>query len=241
MQETLDPTTLIFIALAVFVAWRLRSVLGQKTGQEQPPSDPFRRDRKPAADKDAPAPAAPRKGDANVVRMPGLDRPPVPAGNPWAGIAEPDTPMAKALDAVAAAEPGFDAPGFVEGSKMAYEMIVLAFAGGDRKALKDLLSKDVYEGFEAEISRREKDGHKVQTTFVSIDRAKIVSVDVRGRVAQITVDFASKLITATRDESGAVIDGDAGGVVDVNDIWTFARTLGSRDPNWQLVATESGQ
>lgn len=240
MQETLDPTTLIFIALAIFVAWRLRSVLGQKTGHEQPPVDPFRRERKPA-EKEGAAPAAPRKADANVVRMPGLDRPAVPAGDRWAGITEPDTPIAKGLDAIDAAEPGFDAKGFVEGSKMAYEMIVLAFAAGDRKALKDLLSKDVYEGFEAEISRREKEGHKVQTTFVSIDRAKIVSVDVRGRVAQVTVDFASKLITVTRDASGAVIDGDAGAVVDVNDIWTFARTLGSRDPNWQLVATESGQ
>lgn len=240
MQETLDPTTLIFIALAIFVAWRLRSVLGQKTGHEQPPTDPFRRDRKPAAEQD-PQRTGPRKADANVVRMPGTERAPVPAGNRWAGIAEPDTPVARGLDAIAAGEPGFDAQGFVEGSKMAYEMIVLAFAGGDRKALKDLLSKDVYEGFEAEIARREREGHKVQTTFVSIDRARIVGVEVRGRVAQVTVEFASKLITVTRDAAGAVVDGDPEAVVDVNDIWTFARTLGSRDPNWQLVATESGQ
>jgi predicted lipid-binding transport protein (Tim44 family) len=120
-------------------------------------------------------------------------------------------------------------------------MIVTAFAQGDRKTLKNLLSKDVYEGFEKAIAEREKRGEQVETTFVSIDKAEIGGVDVRNRVAQVTVRFLSKLITATRNAEGAVIDGSAEAVVDVTDVWTFARTLGTRDPNWQLVATEAGQ
>src|SRR3712207_65660 len=136
MQDSLDITTIIFLALAVFVIWRLRSVLGQKTGHERPPFDPFSR-REP-----------PRPGTAeadNVVRLPGVgaERPPASAAEPapdrWKGIAEPDTAVARGLDVIAKQEPGFDVRGFIEGAKMAYEMIVTAFAQGDRKTLKGLL------------------------------------------------------------------------------------------------------
>jgi predicted lipid-binding transport protein (Tim44 family) len=238
MQDTFDLTTIIFLALAVFVIWRLRSVLGQKTGREQPPLDPFARREPP----EAPRAAAPAD---NVVRLPtgAVERPAAaaPAADRWAGLAEPQSPVAQGLDEIARIEPDFDARGFVEGAKQAYEMIVTAFAQGDRKTLKNLLSKDVYEGFDRAIAEREKRGEKVETTFVSIDRAEIVGVDVRTRVAQVTIRFLSKLITATRNAEGAVIDGSPEAVVDVTDVWTFARTLGTRDPNWQHVATEAGQ
>lgn len=230
----MDLTTLVFIGLAIFVAWRLRSVLGEKTGAEQPPQDPFGRRERPVA----------QDAEGKVVRLPGADRPaqpaPVAPGERWKGFAEPGTPVAQGLDAIAAAEP-FDAREFVEGAKMAYEMIVTSFAAGDRKTLKPLLAKDVYEGFDAAISEREREGHKVETTFVSIDEARITTVEVRNRVAQVTVRFVSSLITATRDKTGAVIDGSPEAVVSVTDLWTFSRTLGSRDPNWLLVATEGGQ
>src|SRR5690606_29637741 len=115
MQESFDITTLIFIVLAVFVIWRLRSVLGQKTGNEQPPFDPLsRRD------------SAMRPGNApseqdNVVRLPGANdsRPAaaVPPEERWKGIAEPGTPKAQALDEMARIEPSFDAHVFLEGAK----------------------------------------------------------------------------------------------------------------------------
>ena len=240
MQDSFDITTLIFIVLAVFVVWRLRSVLGQKTGSEQPPFDPVSR-------RDAPLRpgTASADQDTNVVRLPGANgsRPAaeVPPGERWKGIAEPGTPTAQALDTIGRAEPSFDAPDFLEGAKAAYEMIVTAFAQGDRKILKDLLSKEVYEGFERAITERERRGEKVETTFVSIDKAEIAGAEVHGKTGQVVVRFLSKLITATRDASGAVVDGSPEVVADVTDVWTFARTLGSRDPNWQLVATEAGQ
>jgi predicted lipid-binding transport protein (Tim44 family) len=120
-------------------------------------------------------------------------------------------------------------------------MIVGAFAEGERRSLKNLLSRDVYDGFETAISEREKRGETVETRFVSIDQADIVGAELRGRSAQVTVRFVSKLVSATRNKSGAVIDGNAEGVTDVTDVWTFARDISSRDPNWKLVATEAGQ
>jgi predicted lipid-binding transport protein (Tim44 family) len=242
MQDAFDITTLIFLGLAVFVIWRLRSVLGQKTGREQPPLDPFSRREPPVA----PRNAAP-EGD-NVVRLPGAaPERPIPAAQAelaadrWAGVAEPGSAAARGLDEIAHIEPGFDARAFIDGAKVAYEMIVTAFARGDRKTLKNLLSRDVFDGFERAITERERRGEKAETTFVSIDKAEIAGVEARNRVAQITVRFLSKLITATRDAAGKVVDGSPEAVVDVTDVWTFARALGTRDPNWQLVATEAGQ
>jgi predicted lipid-binding transport protein (Tim44 family) len=240
MQDSFDITTLIFIVLAVFVIWRLRSVLGQKTGSEQPPFDPV--SRRDAPLRPGPAPA---DQDNNVVRLPGTNgsRPAaeVPPGERWKGIAEPGTPTAQALDQIGRAEPSFDAANFLEGAKSAYEMIVTAFAQGDRKTLKDLLSREVYEGFERAITERERRGEKVETTFVSIDKAEMAGAELQGKNAQVVVRFLSKLITATRDASGTVVDGSLETVADVTDVWTFARDLASRDPNWKLVATEAGQ
>ena len=239
--DQLDVTTVVFLALAIFVIWRLRSVLGQKTGHEQPPVDRFSR-------REQPEPPRPNAGPTdNVVRLPTGQAPaapmppPVPPQDRWAGIAPPDSPLAKGLDEIVKAEPGFDPRTFVEGSKSAYEMIVMAFAQGDVATLRTLLAKDVFDGFERAIKDRESRKEKVETTFVSIDEAKIVGAEARNRMGQVTVRFASKLITATRDAAGQVIDGSPEVVVDNIDVWTFARTLGARDPNWQLVATEADQ
>ena len=112
---------------------------------------------------------------------------------------------------------------------------------GDRRTLKNLLSREVYDGFEAAIKEREKRGETVETRFVSIDKADIAAAEMRGRTAQVTVRFVSQLISVTRDKDGNVIDGNADKVTDVTDVWTFARDVSSRDPNWKLVATEAGQ
>jgi predicted lipid-binding transport protein (Tim44 family) len=241
MQNVFDIYTIIFLALAVFIFLRLRSVLGQRTGRERPPYDPYsaREPVRPATEK--------------VVTLPPRTAEPVaapktieaaPAAEPearWKSIAEQGTPLAAALDAIAAADSSFDAKHFVAGARAAYEMIVTAFAEGDRRSLKNLLSRDVYDGFDGAIGEREKRGEKAETTFVSIDKAEIVGVEVRNQVAHMMVRFVSQLITATRNAEGAVVDGSPEAVVEVTDVWTFARPIGSRDPNWQLVATEAGQ
>lgn len=229
-----DIYTIIFLALAVFIFLRLRNVLGQRTGSERP----YER-----INRDAPRPA----DNSNVVPLPGtvIDQTPVtpgetrPLSDRWKGIAEPGTPLAAGLDAVAAQDASFDAQHFLTGARSAYEMIVQAFAGGDRRALKDLLSKDVYDSFDAAIRAREQAGQTTETRFVSIDKSEFVSAEQRDRIANLTIRFVSQMITVTRDKSGTVVDGSSDKVTDVTDIWTFARDTSSRDPNWKLVRTES--
>ena len=167
-------------------------------------------------------------------------RPAEPAER-WKGIAEAGSAVAAGLDAIAREDKTFDAKHFVAGARAAYEMIVLAYAEGDRRALKNLLSRDVYDGFEAAIRERESKGETVETRFVAIDKSDITGAELRGRTAHVTVRFVSQLISVTRDKSGNVIEGSPEKVTDVTDVWTFARDLSSRDPNWKLVATEAGQ
>ena len=149
--------------------------------------------------------------------------------------------MAGGLDAIVGADKTFDAKHFIAGARAAYEMIVLAFAQGDRRALKNLLSREVYDGFEGAIREREERGETVETRFVAIEKADITGAELRGRTAQIRVRFVSQLVSVTRDKSDNVIDGSPDKVTDVTDVWTFARDISSRDPNWKLVATEAGQ
>jgi predicted lipid-binding transport protein (Tim44 family) len=154
-------------------------------------------------------------------------------------LVEPDSHAIEGLAAIAAVEPGFDPRGFLAGAKSAYEMIVTAFAKGDRATLRRLLADDVYESFAHAIGEREARGDRVEMTFVSLEKVLIDDAQAKGNLAQVTVRFLSKLITATYDKTGAVIDGSPERVVDMTDIWTFAREIGSRDPNWRLVATET--
>lgn len=240
-MQNFDILTLVFVGLAIFVIYKLRSVLGTRTGTEKPPMDMF--DRRPPADQQGEGPAA--NNASNVVPMPNMRRDaPAATAEPearLAGLVAKDSPAHAGLIGIMGDDPAFDPGEFLGGAKAAYEMIVLAFANGDRKTLKDLLAKDVYEGFDAAIRDREARGEKVETQFVSIDKAEISDAQLRARNAQVTVRFLSKLITATRDSAGAVIDGSAEKVIDVVDIWTFSRDITSRDPNWRLIATESAQ
>jgi predicted lipid-binding transport protein (Tim44 family) len=118
-------------------------------------------------------------------------------------------------------------------------MIVLAFANGDRRALRDLLSSEVYDSFDSVIKEREKHEQKTETRFVSIDKAEMVGAELRERTAQVTVRFVSQMISVTRDKMGNIVDGNPDKVADITDIWTFARDTGSRDANWKLVGTGS--
>jgi predicted lipid-binding transport protein (Tim44 family) len=231
-----DIYTIIFLALAVFIFLRLRNVLGQRTGSERPPYDRTARNVVQGAP------------DNKVVPMPGavIDQAPLaptadvaPPTDRWKGVAEPGTPLAHGLDAIAALDSSFDPRHFLSGARSAYEMIVLAFANGDRRALRDLLSSEVYESFEAVIKDREKHEQKTETRFVSVDKAELVNAEARDRSAQLTVRFVSQMVSVTRDKAGTIVDGNPDKVTDITDVWTFARDATSRDPNWKLVGTGS--
>ena len=232
----MDIYTIIFLALAVFIFLRLRNVLGQRTGSERPPFDRAARN----AVQGAP--------DSNIVSMPGkvMDQAPLaptaevaPPSDRWKGLAEPVSALAQGLDAIAAQDSSFDPRHFLSGARSAYEMIVLAFANGDRRALRDLLSSEVYDSFETVMKDRERHEQKTETRFVSIDKAELVNAEMRDRAAQLTVRFVSQMISVTRDKAGTIVDGNPDKVADITDVWTFARDTTSRDPNWKLVGTGS--
>ena len=232
-----DIYTIVFLAVAVFIFLRLRSVLGQRTGRERPPYDPFSRDSVRGAAKDDKVVALPGRVMESATNV----AEPVSSADRWKGIAETGSPIAAGFDAIAAADPEFDPKHFIAGARAAYEMVVTAYAEGDRRTLKNLLSRDVYEGFDTAITEREKREETSESRFVSIDTAEIVGAEMRAKSAQVTVRFVSQLISVTRDRKGAVIDGNAEKVTEVTDVWTFARDISSRDPNWKLIATEAGQ
>ena len=233
----MDIYTIIFLALAVFIFLRLRNVLGQRTGNERPPYDRAARNVVQSAQDNSVVPPLPGSVIDQAPLAPTADV--APPTDRWKGLAEPGTPLAQGLDAIAAHDSSFDPRHFLSGARSAYEMIVLAFANGDRRALKDLLSSEVYESFEAVIRDREKHEQKTETRFVSIDKAELVGAEARDRSAQLTVRFVSQMISVTRDKTGTIVDGNPDKVTDITDVWTFARDTSSRDPNWKLVGTGS--
>lgn len=230
-----DIYSVIFLVIAVAIFWKLRSVLGTRTGTEKPPVNRWGRQVPPPG---------PLPGPDNVVP---LARPLSAPPTATPVVTDPSIPDAmapsaldEALRLIAQADRGFDQPHFLGGARAAYEMIVTAFATGDRRTLKPLLSKEVYDSFAGVMDERERLGHIVETKFVGIDRAEIIEARLKGGIAEVTVRFSSQLITATLDRDGTVVDGDANRVTDVVDIWTFAREVSSADPNWRLVSTDNG-
>lgn len=226
-----DFITLFFLVAAVLIFLQLRSVLGRRTGNEKPPMEPYSpRDfaKGPGGD-DSKVVTLPRRDETEVEeRYTAIDT-----------FAKPGTPLNDSLRTVIKQDPTFDPKEFLNGARMAYEMIVMAFADGDRKTLKSLLSPEVLEGFETAIKEREARGDVVKSTFVGIEKASLTQAAIKDSEEQMTVRIVCQLISATYDKDGKLIDGDADAVTEVNDIWTFARDMRSRDPNWKLIATES--
>lgn len=234
-MEGSNLVTLIFVVAAVFVFLQLRSVLGKRTGNERRPFDPYSAKRESPADSGAETSAE----SDNVITLPGRGEQKADPYREIDRIAKPGTDINSGLRAIKDRMPDFDPASFLSGAKMAYEMIVMSFADADRKTLKNLLSKEVYDGFAAALDDREAKGETVQSSFIGIDKSDITSAEMRDNEALVTIRVVSQLISATRDKDGNVVDGDPDAVVEVKDVWTFSRDTRSRDPNWRLVATES--
>lgn len=241
MSETFDIYTLLFLVLAVVIFLRLKNVLGRRTGSERPPYDPYsareaqqNSDNTPGQDKVITLPTASK---THQSQEPGRSMEDIEER--IKDVAPEGSPLSERLLTIARSDPTFDPAQFIKGAKTAYEMIVMAFAEGNKRALRPMLNRDVYDRFTAVISDRESKGDIVDSSFVGIDNTSIIDAELKNRTAQITVKFVSELITAVRNRKGDVIEGDPKKIREVTDIWTFAREIASRDPNWQLIATES--
>lgn len=213
--------------LAGFIAFRLYSVLGRRTGHERTREEQLRM---PDGAEPNPKPATTKD---NVVTLP--ERP-AQAGTGSAGTSL----LARALMDIKLADRTFDSERFVSGARAAYEMIVTAFARGERDVLRPLLSEDVFDTFERAMKSREARNVRVDFTFLKLKSSRVSGAEMKGRTAEVTVTFESEVMMAGYDPSGTLVEGDAKTPHNVTEIWTFARDTNSRDPNWTLVATASG-
>jgi len=214
-------TAIIILALvALFIGLRLYSVLGERTGHEQPilkPADP--------------------EADARMEPQPHA------RAAPSVSPAEPDElaylPMAgPGVRALLAADPSFDVARFLEGSKAAYRLILEAFWKGDVDAMKPYVDAHVYETFAAAVEQRKKDGLVLDNRLVAIDQVVIAGAEVDRDVALVTVRFEADIAAVTRNSAGEVVAGSLSDAVQTRDRWTFRRNIASRDPNWLLVETD---
>jgi predicted lipid-binding transport protein (Tim44 family) len=237
---------LFFAVVAAFLGWKLYSVLGRRTGHEKR-FDPFGQGETP--------PRLPEQ-EGNVRRLPEPSRP-VPERAPdrtvdrdrrkiEAALAGIVGDTRRGLDEIRAADPKFDPVDFVAGARIAFEMILSAFARGDTKALRPLLSDQVYANFAGAIEERNRNKQRLETTLVGILSTDILAAQLdkaadKGGEARVTVKFVSQQIGVTKDSEGRIVEGDPNEVASITDIWTFQRQVKSRDPNWVLIATDSPQ
>ena len=215
---------IFFAMVAGFILLRLRSVLGRRTGHEQPPNNPLARQQA-------------EETNDNVVHLPDREAAPEPAGDDFSDVE--DTVLAAGLAQVRSADSEFTREGFLQGARGAFEIVVDAFAAGDTERLRGLLDDDVYRPFSRAIKDRENADQTLESALVSIDESEIIEAGMNGRTAFITVRVVSKQINVTHDSDGNVVDGDAAHEVTVTDLWTFERDTRSRNPNWKLAATRS--
>lgn len=225
---------ILFALIAAFLVLRLRNTLGRRDGHEGDYQDPL------ADQKPDPSDADFKADDSdNVIPLPNQK----PNADPWAPESdeenEPVGVLGRGLAAVASADSSFTPDSFMNGAAGAFEMILNAFASGDVKTLRPLLSDEVYHNFDVAVRSREEAGEILEETLVGIKNVEIVEAELDGRNANVTVKFVTEQVSALRSAAGDVIDGSPTEVIVVTDFWTFSRDTRSRDPNWTLTATRS--
>ncbi|WP_298905395.1 Tim44/TimA family putative adaptor protein [uncultured Aliiroseovarius sp.] len=209
---------LVLAGIALFLILRLRDVLGTREGFEKP--------------------VVPRQDNRRLDRS-NLE---VIEGGPDRDIldhADEGSASAQALAAMKTNEPGFNVGEFLGGARGAYEMILMGFEAGEMSKIQPFLSEEVYETFASVVEAREAQGLSVEANFVGVRELKLeeAAFDTATREGEITVKFVGELTSVVRDKGGDIIEGNPNEVKRQKDVWTFARIMGSDNPNWQLVAT----
>ncbi|MEO0342524.1 MAG: Tim44/TimA family putative adaptor protein [Pseudomonadota bacterium] len=208
---------LVLAGIAIFVAFHLSSILGTRDGFEPNPEDDVESKKS-------------RRG-FEVIEG-GLDQ-------DISDHFDLDSAEAKALMSMKAAEPEFTVEEFMSGARQAYEMILMAFENDDRDVLEQFLAEDVYEGFSAALDERADKGLIVEAEFIGLRDIKMAGVtfDEAAKFAEVTMSFTGELSSVVKDHDGKVVEGSKSEIKRQKDVWTFARTMGADDPNWELVAT----
>lgn len=220
----MTSTIIILALIAAFLGLRLYSALG-KHGSDQ--------EVMPRAEE------RPRTAPVAAPLAPPAEVPSMPAPTATSGMVyEPAAEIG--IRAVLAADRSFDVGRFLHGAQAAYRMILEAYWKGDKDGLRELCDTDSYEAFAEAIDARTGRGETLDNRLVTVDRAVITEASVNGSLARVTVRFESDIAAITRDGEGRIIAGSMTDAVATKDVWSFVRTIGSRDPNWLLDETDAG-
>ena len=211
---------LVLAGIAIFLILRLKSVLGTREGFEKPPVQ--------------------QQPDTNSARR-GFE---VIDGGPDHDITDhvaEDSEQAQTLAAMKRIEPSFSVSEFVQGARGAYEMIVMGFEKGNLDEIQPFLSEEVFDTFVSVVAAREDQGLTIEAEFIGVRETSLADVkfDKDTNQAEITMKFVGELTSVVRDRGGDIIEGNPNTVKRQKDSWTFARVMGSDDPNWLLVATDA--
>ena len=212
---------IILACAAIFLGLRLYSVLGRRTGHEQPVAKPVAKPTEPMIQRNS------------VESL--VDRKPEAAGTIAAMV---DPHALDGIRAIVSADPQFDVAGFLDGARSVYRMVLEAFWRGDETDLRRLTDDEVFEAFSYSITARAQSGETLENRLVSIERSSIDSAILTGQMATITVRFDADIAAVTRDADRVVVAGSMTDAVQTRDLWTFSRLLRSDDPNWILVETD---
>ncbi len=212
---------IVLFAIAAFLLFKLRSVIGTRTGYEPPTGAARSGPEEVPGDRVGPA----EDGEDDEMEA--------------AAVRALDQDARSAMAEIRRVEPGFSLEEFLHGARSAYEMILTAYEEGDRATLQDLLTPDVYATFESVIKSREENGLKVESRFIGVRDLKVDALrfDAETAEADITLRFVGEMIMAVRDDQGRVVEGDPNEIRRQTDVWTFSRVMGSPNPNWLLSTT----
>ena len=208
----------IFGMVAAFLGMRLYAVLGKRTGHEQPLT-------RPSEDALRAAKVQPSLDEPRESSAPTQESPQTPGAEPG-------------LRAIGIADRSFSPADFIDGGKSAYRMILEAYWAGREDDYAPYVSADVREAFAESIAQRTSDGHVLDNRLVTIERATITAASLENGIASVTIQFVADIAAVTRDGDGKVIAGSLTDAVPTEDVWTFAREVRSKDPNWVLTDTD---
>ncbi len=152
---------------------------------------------------------------------------------------KPKSKMAKDLKKIADKMSDFEPTEFLQGAEQAFEMILHSYAQAERQTLKDLLSKEIYKMFDDAIKQYETSKQRLQLTVLAIQEVSFVAAQIANNEARVTVRIVSEQNSVLYDGDENIIEGDKKSREEITDIWTFSKSINSRNPNWYLAATGS--
>ena len=211
----------LLAAVAIFLFWRLRAVLGSRDGFEKTLNEI-----KESSD----VASNPKVIDETVHESPDDD---------IFDYVDENSKNAQVFKKMKEFDRDFSVNKFVSGAKIAYEIILMAFERGDTEKLKTLLEKKVLTSFKSVIDKRKKDGFIVDAKFIGMRDIRIInaSFSQKTKIADVTLSFKSEITTVVKDRKGIIIEGHPDEIKKQKDTWVFTKNLSDKSPKWFLKST----